>query len=398
MDILSGQHLVDSIRKDADKIKSRLWVAVPFIGGINAVSSIIGKNWIENPSISVKLLTDTSDVNNFNSETLELFLKRGMIKNLPGLHAKIYIMDNVCYLTSANLTHTAFVKRYEFGFRIAGSSVDDVKRLFKDWWNIAEPVKSIEINRIIKLKGRKSKEERQGQSLPNQWKLPKAPNLGRINLKKKFLDYPRVLEEYEKFAEMYKDIQRIWPRFPLYLEVDVFLNYLYHHASRTPSNSYRDKSSRQLSPEAQKKAIRKYARQFKSEIPYDDEYGSHLKDEMESHKIINRELAKHKIKKATKKDIKKIFDRINSLNSYPINKTRIFNNNSLGKIRSDLEFLIHGNDTLPGRMNKCSEIKFMGTSIINEIVGYYDPKNFPIVNRNSSAGLRFFGFNIPRYR
>lgn len=397
MNILTGQQLVNSIRKDADKIKSRLWITVPFIGGVNAVSSIIGKNWIENPSISVKLITDTTDINNFNSESLELFLKRGIIKNLPGVHAKIYLLDDVCYLTSANLTHTAFAKRYEFGFRISGNNLSSIEKLFKNWWAIAKPVKNIEINRIINSKGKKSKEEKQGQALPIQWKLPKAPNLGRINLKKKFLDYPRVMDEYEKFAEMYKKIQRIWPRYPLYLEIDVFLNYLYHEAPHTPSNFYRDNPTRKLSEMNQKAALKKYAILFKNYVR-GSENRWHIKQELESSRIINSGLSKGKIKNAAKKDFKKIFDRINSLNSYPINKTRIFNNNPLEKIRTNLSNLIHGDDILPARMNKCSEIRFMGTSTINEIIGYYDPKKFPIVNRNSSAGLRFFGFNIPTYR
>lgn len=47
---------------------------------------------------------------------------------------------------------------------------------------------------------------------------------------------------------------------------------------------------------------------------------------------------------------------------------------------------------------KVFEINFMGTSIINEIVGYYDPRNYPIIKCNSNSGLRFFGFNIQRYR
>jgi hypothetical protein len=39
--ILTGQQLVNAVRKEADKIKKRLWIAVPFIGSQNSGMFII---------------------------------------------------------------------------------------------------------------------------------------------------------------------------------------------------------------------------------------------------------------------------------------------------------------------------------------------------------------------
>lgn len=47
MNILSGQQLVNSIRKDADKIKRRLWISVPYIGNLSNVRRVLGKNWLD---------------------------------------------------------------------------------------------------------------------------------------------------------------------------------------------------------------------------------------------------------------------------------------------------------------------------------------------------------------
>ena len=49
MKIYYGNELASEIRKNADKLVKRIWVCVPFIGGLKSVSSIIGKEWIDNP-------------------------------------------------------------------------------------------------------------------------------------------------------------------------------------------------------------------------------------------------------------------------------------------------------------------------------------------------------------
>ena len=152
MKIYYGNELASEIRKNADKLVKRIWVCVPFIGGLKSVSSIIGKEWIDNPSISVKLLTDASDFNNFNSETLTTFLHRGKIKHLLGLHAKIYILDNTFFISSANLTNTAFAKRYEVGIKILGNNAKGIEKLFNSWWSKAVDVSSIKINKVVNTK------------------------------------------------------------------------------------------------------------------------------------------------------------------------------------------------------------------------------------------------------
>lgn len=398
MHFVSGQQLVDSIRKSSDKIKKRLWIAVPFIGSDKTVTSVLGANWFENPKISVRLLTDASDFNNFNNSALQLFIQRGEIRDLLGLHAKIYLLDNECYVTSANLTNTAFSKRYEIGFHVTGAQVKDVEKIFMAWWKKSKPIKNIKTVEILNKKSDTiSKDEKFGMALPNLWQLPSSINISKGIVKKKFLDYPLVMQEYQRFSEQYKSIQRIWKKHPLYLEIDTFLNYLYHEAPRRPSHNYKAKHSRKLSETEQKRAIRKYAKQFAAYLKTDDN-PNHIAGQVRFHNIIKRILVKKRIKNLSKKDMMYVFDHINALNSYPINKVKILNNNSLKQINKNLFNLLYGSDNLPARMNECSQLKFMGTSTINEIVGYHNPYEYPIVNRNSSSGLRFFGFNVPTYR
>jgi len=335
MKTLYGVQLVNTIRKTVDQVQKRLWIAVPYIGSSKAITSVLGIKWFEDPKISVKLLTDASDFSKFNLSSLKLFIQRGEIKDLLGLHTKIYLIDDYCFVTSANLTNTAFSKRYEIGVLIEGKEIKEVEKVFEKYWEIAKRIETIKINKILSSDENKdSLEYKYGIKLPILNRLPKSINISKEKIKKKFLDYPLLLEEYKTLTKMYSGIQRVYPNAPLYLEIDTFLNYLYHEAPRTPSNSYKDKPARYLSEKAQLQAIKKYAKEFKHFCKYSENY-FHMREQLKSHKLITEILQERKIKSLSKKDILNVFNRVNALNSYPINKTRIFNNNSLSKLRDN---------------------------------------------------------------
>ena len=171
----------------------------------------------------------------------------------------------------------------------------------------------------------------------------KALLSGKVNLKKKFLNYPLLLNEYEKFSTQYSKIQRLFPKAPLYLEVDAFLNIhpcLYHDAPYRPSLKYRKRKPRNLNTQQQITELKKYCKMFKK--TYEEGEETYIDVKIESTKILQRLLTKRTINNHSKKDIKKILDRINALNSYPINKTRILNNNSIIKLRKSFYYLIYG--------------------------------------------------------
>jgi len=169
-----GEELVNELRKKSDSITQRLWIAVPYIGGIQSVRRILGKHWIQNRKLSIRLLTDTNDFNNFNSGTIRVFAQIGEIRHLAGLHAKIYIMDNTSLITSANLTNTAFSKRHEIGIFLNGANSNRTKSIFEAWWKKSEPVSEKTLKKFRK-KRFISDEERAGSGLRALWSLPDDP-------------------------------------------------------------------------------------------------------------------------------------------------------------------------------------------------------------------------------
>src|SRR6476620_6659200 len=174
MKTLYGEDLVNELRRISDTVKSRLWIAVPYIGGKSAIEKILGENYIHNKRINVRLLTDIAEYNNFNAETIKAFIDRGEIKSLPGLHAKIYIVDNSCLITSANLTNTAFSKRHEIGIFVNPEDSKQTIAIFEAWWQKSATVLAEHLKPIIKKKST-STEEQSGSRLPNLWKLPQKP-------------------------------------------------------------------------------------------------------------------------------------------------------------------------------------------------------------------------------
>jgi hypothetical protein len=144
MQILHGENLVKELRRLADNVEERLWIAVPYIGNPVAMRKILGRRWFDSPSVSVKLLTDTSDLAYIDAKTIQYFHKKGEVRTLTGLHAKIYIIDNDCLITSANLTGTAFSKRHEIGILCDSSEAKKVITTFDTWWKMSKNVESHE--------------------------------------------------------------------------------------------------------------------------------------------------------------------------------------------------------------------------------------------------------------
>lgn len=152
MKVLYGQDLVNELRKLTDSVTDRFWIAVPYIGNPSVVKRILGKEWFDNPSVNVKLLTDIFDLTCLDTDTIKIFYDRGQVKTLLGLHAKIYIVDDACLVTSANLTKTAFSKRHEIGMLYSSVEAKQTIRIFDEWWNKSEDIDKEKLNKIFSLK------------------------------------------------------------------------------------------------------------------------------------------------------------------------------------------------------------------------------------------------------
>ena len=401
MKTLMGQELVDTLRKSCDKATKRLWVASPFIGHWATVRRVLGRKWIDDAGFSVRLITDILNANNLNYETLKYFYDRGAIKEIKGLHAKIYIIDNDTLVTSANLTSTAFSKRYEVGVFLYDKEAIKIIDLYEEWWGkIAVNIPSNWLPKIAHKHTKTTDEEAAGRSLKTRWNLPPDPGAPGKALAQRFLDYEAFRAIYKDFANIYANIQRVMPNLPLYLEVDSFLNYLFHNAQGKPSNKYYHSKPRQLTEEQRRREIEKYALLFKKWIANGSDGVETTPWREKFYKTIKELLSKENIDKLDRERIKKVVDCLHCMNSMAIQKHKFLNprNNDIHTIQSAWKDLLYGEGPVPVKMNRCKEkLSNFGRSSIQEILGNYNPDEYPLRNTNCNSGLRFFGYDVSPY-
>jgi hypothetical protein len=401
MKILTGQNLINTLRTLCDSVDFRLWIASPYIGSLNSVEKILGGKWLKESKVSIRLITDVEELSKLSRETISTFENRGMVKSLRGLHAKIYIIDDDVLLTSANLTATAFSKRHEVGCLLKKSGAKNTISLYESWWKgEAERMPFRWWNGLKdRADGNDSSEDKEGKRLPKLWNLPKSSGRRKkIESSKGFLDYISFCARYSDFRSMYAEIQRIRKDIPLNLEVDGFLDYLFHHDDQ-PSQKYGKLKGRTIIPprslnkKRKIKEIEKYSRSFKKWV----EEGNDISWRLKTSEFIRSKLTRRDIRSITRRDITDIANKLNCMNSLPLNKARFINseNNNLKTIRNAWYILLHGDEDLQVRMTKCRDmLNWFGNSSVQELLGFYFPHKYPIRNSNVNAGLRFFGYAV----
>lgn len=385
--MLYGQELVNTLNSLCNNVKKRFWIIVPFIGNWNSVKRIIGTKWISNMKVDVKLLTDIKNDGFINRDTFSQFQHRAKIKTLTGLHAKIYVIDDKVLFSSANLTGTAFSKRYEFG--LLQDFNPELEKELSLWWNSA---KDIDSSWLPQQKSTKNNhEEFSEKGLSKLWALP--PLQFKVAI---FKSYLVELKYFNHFKNIYlKNVNRVWKSVPIYHEIDNFFDYLFHEHKDTPSKPYQDKRNyRKLTDRARISEIKKYAINYSTWI--NNNQSDFENRRLRKFEIIQQLLSKNNIDKISKKDIEVVIKQIYSMNSIDLNRVAFLNpqNNSVQKIIESWKQLLHNTNLLiEERMEKSSnELYRWGKSSISELLSYYFPENYPIINSNTKSSMKFFGY------
>ncbi len=396
MEVRSEKDLAERIRFLGDNLKKRLWVASPYIGDFKTARSVIGRRWLEDSSIDVRLITDIYENNGLNPETIKQFSDRGKIKTIKGLHAKIYVLDNWAIVTSANLTRTSFAKRYEVGVFLTKRESKPLVELYDKWWKTK--AKDIPADWKPRTQGKKGKDgELWGEKLPELRQLPLDPGDPTERISGAALHYELFLKCYSEFAKIYSKVQRLWKTKPLYFETDAFLNYLFHHHAGKPSKRYKYSSPRNLTEVQREQEIKKYAIPFKKWLAGGSEGVETSGFRESSSRAVRGILRKNNVEKIGKKEIREVAESFNSFNSVPLAREMFLRNNSPRNIRKAWKELLY-NEKVPLqiRISRCrNQLPRFGDASIGEILGFFKPNKFPLRNANSISGLRFFGYNIP---
>ncbi len=394
MKILEGKALSTALRAAVDSAEKRLWIASPYIGGWpKNVRRILGTHWQSNVS-DVRLLTDVEE-RGFRVNTLQQFFRRGEVRSLRGLHAKLYVADDFVVATSANLTGTAFSRRYETGVQLSGAAASQGVRLFEKWWQLPK-AKTVREEQLLTPKAGGSDPDRPGgpplviqNELSPDAEDDPLPSDG-------YGDYTVFLDAFRDLASQYSHVQRIWPKTPLNFEVDGLLNYLFFHAAGVPSRPYRRKTPRQLSSATRIAEIRRYGKQFASAYRK-RELGNDASWRGEHARVVRELLTINKKTGLTRGQLAELLDQVNAMQFYGVNRAKVLNprNNPLQTIRSTLRHLTDETVPVQRRMSDCTgRVVGLGKSAIQELVGFYSNGRYPLRNANTNCGLRFFGYDV----
>ena len=374
--ILSGQHLVNALREHCDQAKERIWIASPYIGNFKDVQKIIGGNWMRS-HIDFRVLTDVES-GFIRHDTYAGFIAspHTEIRSLLSLHAKIYLIDDWCLLTSANLTGMAFSARHEVGQVV--SVPEQVVKLFDQWWRKAEMVSSLPPSPSKTITNKED-----STKYKVLYKLPKYTSGASDQFLKKS-------DQFKEFASLYESVtgrnqQMVDDGFTLYEEVDYFFNFLYHNHPDKPSKEY-TKEVRSLN--SREEEIRHYFELMS--------YESKKERWRLDRRNRIRELLPFKAGSSPRKEkIEEVLDCLHCLHSYPINKTKILSENDPRSIARAWNKLINAPFINAQLLEEViGEIKNFGMSSACELIAWYYPKKYPMINRNSESGMRFFGFDI----
>ena len=380
MQILTEQQQIDVLRNKCENAQTRIWIASPYIGSLKDVQKIIGGKWLL-PSVDCKILTDI-DSGFIRQDTFDEFVNNQIeIRSLDSLHAKIYIIDDWCLVTSANLTGTAFLCRYEMG--IASNKILEVEKTFQRWWNMATPVKTLS-NKPPKA----LLEYQDGHTFKKKFKAQPYKS-GKQD------KYDAICEKYHEFAELYEKItgrnkRMVADGYTLLQEVDYLFNFLYHDHPQIPSNG--QKVVRHLTIPQREKAIKKYFKDMCNYYIKDPQYWR-----LERTKLIQDTLSPSAIQKMGWDEAKKVIYCLHCLNSYPINRTKFLNpqNNNIDDIKDCWQRLLHTGKIDSDKIKYVTDkLNNFGLSSIYELIGWYYPEKYPLMNGNSDCGMRFFGYKI----
>lgn len=381
--ILTTQDLVDTLRQKCDQAKERIWIVSPFIGHLKGVQQIIGGQWMKD-SVDFCVITD-NETGFIRQDTFDMFSQFGEVCSLKSVHAKMYIVDDWCLITSANLTATAFSRRHEVGTVLEREAVDDAVKLFCELWDksnlidfVREPASSV------------------GDLHDGKNSYKPTANLPSYTITDfKFDSYSAKCEMFKKFAEEYEQLTgRVKAmkddKFTLLQEVDFLFNYLYHEDPDKPSAKLQ--SAEDLTSEERKKRIIKYHALL--EEHYDSKKHKWKKEDSDT---VRKVLKKKAIKSLNREGVKDVANCIHSLKVYGFHLNNFLHssNNKLKDIRDNWYLLLHTGEPNAAKIKTVNKnLRSFGNSSIQELIGWFYPDKYPLINSNSIKGMRFFGYDI----
>lgn len=404
----------------------------------NAVNSLIVK--ANNINIAVAFLTDISVLEHLSSQgcrvrivvrlgfptapnALEALLK---IPNIEArffsdrsFHPKLYIFGTSGALVgSANLTNSAMTTNQEIMVHIDAEDniFTDLVDLFSEYWEESKVLTQEIVKDYKKIyesfKSLSSDVSKIETEIHQKIGKVVGFNIGRDKTKqsKKNLfveDYRKTYQEsvsaFNAIRMVYEDIgkrKRSESEIPLRLEIDSFISFV--------RDKHAQKDSWKKTPidsgESQNKKIKKLIEEW-HQTPW-----PHFEETIvnETFPRLNTVFASDKSILNSNPD--EIFQALCTLHSFRdrlrfysggLNtlKEEFLGKNDIDQVKETLTYLVHGNTEIVERManlifNRQYKLNVFGQSNVQELIGWKNNEELPVINGRTTKVLRYFGFDV----
>jgi HKD family nuclease len=404
----------------------------------NAVNELITK--ANNINIAVAFLTDTSVIENLSKQgckvrivvrlgfptspnALESLLKISNIEarffSDRSFHPKLYIFGTSGALVgSANLTHSAMTTNQEIMVHIDAEdniftelidlfseyweeskvltqqTVEDYKKIYNAFQSLSSDVSQLEAEvhkKIGKVVGTNIQRDKTKQSKEN------------IFIEDYRKAYQETVSAFNAIRQVYTNVGRrkkSESEIPLRLEIDSFISFVREmHAQK---ESW--KSTPIISGEPQDSKIRDLVEEWhQTTWPYFEET------------IVNETYPRLKAVFASEKSIAEansddIFQALCTLHSfrdrlrfYPGGletlKQEFLGKNDIDRVKDSLSYLVYGRPEIIERManlifNPKYKLNVFGQANVQELIGWQNKEELPIINGRTTKILRYFGFDV----
>ncbi len=404
----------------------------------NAINTLITK--ANNINIAVAFLTDTNVLENLSKQgckvrivvrlgfptspnALESLLKISNIEarffSDRSFHPKLYIFGSSGALVgSANLTHSAMTTNQEIMVHIDAEDniFTELVDLFSEYWaeaKVLTPQTVEEYKKIYdsfkSLSSDVSKLEREVHK-----KIGKVVgfNIGREKKKQSkeniFIeDYRKTYQEsvsaFNTIRQVYEKVgKRKVPEsdIPLRLEIDSFISFVRDRHAKKESW----KKTPIVSGELQNNKIRELVEEWhQTPWPYFEETIVH-----ETYPRLKKVFAsKSSISEASAEEIVQALctlhsfhDRLRFYSGGLDTLTQEFlGKNDSKQVKESLTYLIYGNTEIIERManlifNQKYKLNVFGQSNVQELIGWQNKEELPVINGRTTKILRYFGFDV----
>ena len=336
-------------------------------------------------------------------------------------HPKLYIFgSNVAFVGSANLTRSALTSNQEVVVSINSDDprFNELVSLFSDYWTCAQVLTPGIIDAYQKIYSRSTRERRVISEIDKetQQRIGKVV-FGNIERENQVRAKERIyLEDYQKvYQECVTAFNRIRDVYisvgkrrnnssdiPMRLEIDAFISFV--RETYAIGDSWKHQAIGWT--EGKKLLVKEHI----SEWLVADNHITRYFDEglSQSYSIIGRTLgSKNSIDSATYDDILEALAVLHSfyerkrffLGGFDTLVRTFKKENEIDDTKLSLEYLLFGEDPIIERMANLIydneyKLRNFGQSNVQELIGYLNDQDLPVVNGRTTKVFRFYGFDV----